>query len=207
MLTVWGRKTSSNVQALMWCIGELGLRFSRHDIGHKYGGQDTPEFLAMNPNGTVPVLKDGDGEPALGDRRHPALSQQPLGWCALLAAGTGGSHPRRQMGGMVQDQHRAQFHGSDILACGAYRAGASRRGRDRRGRWCPRQQARHRRAPGLAPRLSRRGRFHARRHPVRPPALSLFRHRNRSPQPSGPATLLRQADRAAGLPAACDGVV
>jgi glutathione S-transferase len=63
MLTVWGRKTSSNVQALMWCIGELGLAFRRHDIGHKYGGQDTPEFLAMNPNGTVPVLKDGDGEP------------------------------------------------------------------------------------------------------------------------------------------------
>jgi glutathione S-transferase len=26
------------------------------------------------------------------------------------------------MGGMVQDQHSAQFHGSDILACGAYRA-------------------------------------------------------------------------------------
>jgi glutathione S-transferase len=24
---------------------------------------DTPEFLAMNPNGIVPVLKDGDGEP------------------------------------------------------------------------------------------------------------------------------------------------
>jgi glutathione S-transferase len=63
MLTVWGRKTSSNVQALMWCIGELELPFQRHDIGHKYGGQDTPEFLAMNPNGTVPVLKDGDGEP------------------------------------------------------------------------------------------------------------------------------------------------
>jgi glutathione S-transferase len=63
MLTVWGRKTSSNVQALMWCIGELKLPFRRHDIGHKYGGQDTPEFLAMNPNGTVPVLKDEDGEP------------------------------------------------------------------------------------------------------------------------------------------------
>jgi hypothetical protein len=27
MLTVWGRKTSSNVQALMWCIGELGLAY------------------------------------------------------------------------------------------------------------------------------------------------------------------------------------
>lgn len=63
MLTVWGRKTSSNVQALMWCIGELGLAYRRHDVGHRYGGNDTPEFLAMNPNGTVPVLKDGDGEP------------------------------------------------------------------------------------------------------------------------------------------------
>ncbi|WP_189047865.1 glutathione S-transferase family protein [Aliidongia dinghuensis] len=63
MLTIWGRKTSSNVQALMWCVGELGLAYERHDIGHKYGGNDTPEFLAMNPNGTVPVLRDGDDEP------------------------------------------------------------------------------------------------------------------------------------------------
>src|SRR5690606_7549054 len=59
-LTVWGRKTSSNVQALMWCIGELGLACQRHDTGHVHGGNDTPEFLAMNPNGTVPVLRDGD---------------------------------------------------------------------------------------------------------------------------------------------------
>jgi len=63
MLTVWGRKSSSNVQALMWCIGELGLAYERLDVGHKYGGNDTPEFLAMNPNGTVPVLRDGEGEP------------------------------------------------------------------------------------------------------------------------------------------------
>jgi glutathione S-transferase len=63
MLEIWGRKTSSNVQALMWCVGELGLGFRRHDVGHKYGGNDTPEFLAMNPNGTVPVLRDDGGEP------------------------------------------------------------------------------------------------------------------------------------------------
>lgn len=63
MLTVWGRKTSSNVQALMWCIGEFGLPYDRHDAGHRYGGTDAPAFLAMNPNGTVPVLRDGDGEP------------------------------------------------------------------------------------------------------------------------------------------------
>jgi len=63
MLEIWGRKTSSNVQALMWCVGELGLAYRRHDVGHKYGGNDTPEFLAMNPNGTVPVLRDDGGEP------------------------------------------------------------------------------------------------------------------------------------------------
>nr|WP_232370377.1 glutathione S-transferase N-terminal domain-containing protein [Xenorhabdus lircayensis] len=47
----------------MWCIGELGLSFTRYDIGHKYGGNNTPEFLSMNPNGTVPVFKDGDSAP------------------------------------------------------------------------------------------------------------------------------------------------
>jgi len=64
MLEIWGRKTSSNVQALMWAVGELGLDHIRHDIGHRFGGTDTPEFVAMNPNRTVPVLRDGDG-PAL----------------------------------------------------------------------------------------------------------------------------------------------
>jgi len=47
----------------MWCVGELGLPYERHDAGHRYGGTDTPEFLAVNPNGTVPVLRDGDSEP------------------------------------------------------------------------------------------------------------------------------------------------
>lgn len=61
MLTVWGRATSSNVQAVMWCIGELGLEHERIDCGHKYGGLDTPEFLAMNPNGRIPVIRDSDG--------------------------------------------------------------------------------------------------------------------------------------------------
>lgn len=63
MLKIWGRKTSSNVQALMWCVGELNLSYERYDIGHKFSGNNTPEFLAMNPNGTVPVLRDEDGEP------------------------------------------------------------------------------------------------------------------------------------------------
>lgn len=63
MLTIWGRKTSSNMQALMWCVGELGLAYVRNDAGHRFGGLDTPDFLAMNPNGVIPVVRDGDGEP------------------------------------------------------------------------------------------------------------------------------------------------
>jgi glutathione S-transferase len=63
MLQVWGRKTSSNVQAVMWCLAELGLPVQRHDIGHRFGGTDTASFIAMNPNQTIPVLQDGAAPP------------------------------------------------------------------------------------------------------------------------------------------------
>ncbi|MGH1415923.1 MAG: glutathione S-transferase family protein [Pelagimonas sp.] len=60
MMTVWGRATSSNVQAVMWCAAELGLEVDRRNVGEGFGGLDTPDFLAMNPNGLIPVLQDGD---------------------------------------------------------------------------------------------------------------------------------------------------
>lgn len=60
MVTIYGRATSSNVQLVMWAVGELGLAHERLDYGHTHGGTDTPTFLAMNPRGRVPVLKDGD---------------------------------------------------------------------------------------------------------------------------------------------------
>ena len=63
MLTVWGRRSSSNVQAVMWCIGELGLAHQRLDAGFTYGVNDTPAFRAMNPNALVPVLRDDATEP------------------------------------------------------------------------------------------------------------------------------------------------
>lgn len=47
----------------MWCIGELGLPYQRHDAGHKYGGTDSDAFYALNPNRTVPVLQDGSNLP------------------------------------------------------------------------------------------------------------------------------------------------
>lgn len=60
MITVYGRASSSNVQIVMWTLAELGLEAERLDYGHSFGGVDTPEYIAMNPMGTVPVLRDGD---------------------------------------------------------------------------------------------------------------------------------------------------
>ncbi len=59
MITVYGRNTSVNVQAVMWCIAELGLEHERLDFGGAFGKTDTPEYRAMNPNGLVPTIKDG----------------------------------------------------------------------------------------------------------------------------------------------------
>lgn len=63
MIKIWGRKSSSNVQAVMWCIAELELPHQRIDAGFTYGIVDTPDYLAMNPNGTVPTIKDNDNPP------------------------------------------------------------------------------------------------------------------------------------------------
>ena len=60
MLKVWGRLSSVNVQKVVWCADELGLAYERVDAGGKFGGNDTPRYLAMNPNGLVPVIEDGD---------------------------------------------------------------------------------------------------------------------------------------------------
>ena len=60
MIKIWGRTDSSNVQKVLWCCGELGLQFERLDWGGKFGGNKDPEYAAMNPNGLVPTIKDGD---------------------------------------------------------------------------------------------------------------------------------------------------
>jgi glutathione S-transferase len=60
MLTIWGRTTSSNVQKVLWCCDELGLAYERIDAGREFGKVDEPAYRALNPNGLVPTLRDGD---------------------------------------------------------------------------------------------------------------------------------------------------
>jgi len=64
MMRLWGRKSSINVQKVLWCLAELGLKegvdFERIDAGLQFGVVRSPEFLKLNPNGLVPTLEDGD---------------------------------------------------------------------------------------------------------------------------------------------------
>jgi glutathione S-transferase len=59
-LTIWGRANSVNVQKVLWCLAELDLAYDRIDAGMAFGKNDQAEYLAMNPNGRVPTLVDGD---------------------------------------------------------------------------------------------------------------------------------------------------
>jgi glutathione S-transferase len=58
MLTVWGRRSSFNLQKVMWLVGELGVEHRHIPAGGQFGGLDSPEFRAMNPVGRVPVIND-----------------------------------------------------------------------------------------------------------------------------------------------------
>ncbi len=59
MLKLYGRRNAYNVQKALWTLGEIGIAFEHIDIGSNPGQLDTPEFLALNPHGRIPVLVDG----------------------------------------------------------------------------------------------------------------------------------------------------
>ena len=61
MIKIWGRNTSSNVQKAMWAVGELGLEYTRLDVGGAFGKNKEAPYLAMNPNGLGPTLEEEDG--------------------------------------------------------------------------------------------------------------------------------------------------
>ncbi len=57
MIELWGRKNSNNVMTVIWTMSELDLKYQRYNVGGSFGGLDTEEFLEMNPNGRIPVIK------------------------------------------------------------------------------------------------------------------------------------------------------
>ncbi|MEX5343197.1 glutathione S-transferase family protein [Pseudomonas sp. I2] len=60
MLKILGKASSINVRKVLWTCDELGLPYQREDWGSGFQPTDAPQFLALNPNATVPVIVDGD---------------------------------------------------------------------------------------------------------------------------------------------------
>ncbi|AQS78872.1 glutathione S-transferase [Xanthomonas perforans] len=56
---MWGRRNSSNVRKVLWCAEEAGVAYASIEVGGAFGGNTTPEYRALNPNGLVPTLQDG----------------------------------------------------------------------------------------------------------------------------------------------------
>jgi glutathione S-transferase len=101
MLKVLGRVTSINVRKVLWAADELGLAYEQEDWGLPLRDPKVPEFLALNPNGQVPVLLDdgfalwesnailvyladkaGDGRLLPQNAQKRGLALQWLGWQA-----------------------------------------------------------------------------------------------------------------------------
>jgi glutathione S-transferase len=60
MIKLWGRRSSSNVQKVLWCCDELGIDYQQVDVGGPFGGTDTEAYGRLNPNRLVPTIEDGD---------------------------------------------------------------------------------------------------------------------------------------------------
>jgi glutathione S-transferase len=60
MLQLLGRTSSINVRKVQWLCDEIGVPYQREDWGTGFRSTREPDFLALNPNALVPVIKDGD---------------------------------------------------------------------------------------------------------------------------------------------------
>ena len=57
-LAIYGT-TASRAARPLWVAEELHLVYAHIPLDYLDGGTRTPEFLALNPNGHIPVVDDG----------------------------------------------------------------------------------------------------------------------------------------------------
>lgn len=60
MLQLFGKSSSINVRKVLWACAEMDIAHERQEWGSGFRDTHAPEFLAMNPNALVPVIRDGD---------------------------------------------------------------------------------------------------------------------------------------------------
>ena len=58
-VTIFG-SIGSRASRCLWVLEETGIEFDWRPISTLDGGNKTPEYLALNPSGKIPALKDGD---------------------------------------------------------------------------------------------------------------------------------------------------
>lgn len=81
-MIILGRHTSYNVQKVLWLADEMQLEYEHKEVGGRFGGNDTEEFLKLNPLGNVPVLVD-QGQAIRESNtivRYLADTQEPDKW-------------------------------------------------------------------------------------------------------------------------------
>lgn len=61
MITVYGYSPSGNCHKLRLLLGHLGREYRWVETDSAQGATRTPEFLAKNPNGKVPMVETDDG--------------------------------------------------------------------------------------------------------------------------------------------------
>ncbi|MBJ9673464.1 glutathione S-transferase family protein [Burkholderia gladioli] len=87
MYQVYAFSTPNSVKVPI-ALEELGLQYELHSVNVRKGEQKHPDFIALNPNGKVPVLRDAErgftlSESAailvyLAERHGALLAQDPL---------------------------------------------------------------------------------------------------------------------------------
>jgi GSH-dependent disulfide-bond oxidoreductase len=60
MIDLYAAATSNGIRARI-ALEECGLAYALHPVDLAKGEHKTPQFLAMNPNGQIPVIVDHDG--------------------------------------------------------------------------------------------------------------------------------------------------
>ena len=60
MIDLYAAGTSNGMRARI-ALEECGLAYTLHPVALDKGEHKTPQFLAMNPNGQIPVIVDRDG--------------------------------------------------------------------------------------------------------------------------------------------------
>jgi glutathione S-transferase len=60
MLQILGKSESINVRKVLWLCEEMGVPYEHEQWGGNHRTTRTADFMALNPNGLVPVIRDGD---------------------------------------------------------------------------------------------------------------------------------------------------